>query len=74
LGERAVMVLLASIVTVMEFCTLTRSPLQPVKMGPGEATAVSVTTLPFTKSGKAHTVPPAIPSGSLLTALLPSPT
>ena len=49
-----------------------QAPLQPVKLEPAAATAVSVTVAPFVKSF-AQVAPQSMPAGLLVTEPLPVP-
>ena len=49
-----------------------QAPLQPVKLEPGAATAVSVTLAPFAKSSS-QVAPQTMPAGLLVTEPLPVP-
>jgi hypothetical protein len=60
-------------VTVQVGAVPVQAPLQPVKIDPDAACAVSVTDVPGAKSVE-HTTPQAIPSGLEVTVPVPSPT
>jgi hypothetical protein len=62
----------AFIVTVHRPVPLQPPPLQPVNADPAFGVAVSVTTVPLTKSA-AHVAPQLIPAGLLVTVPVPDP-
>ena len=61
-----------STVTVQVGDALVQAPLQPMKLEPAAAIAVSVTVAPFVKSAS-QVAPQAIPAGLLVTVPLPVP-
>ena len=61
-----------STVTVQVGDALVQAPLQPMKLEPAAATAVSVTVAPFVKSAS-QVAPQSMPAGPLVTVPLPVP-